>query len=182
MKQEDGQTLVRYAKEIIKAHFSHKDPDLSVVKSVFSKNQGVFVTLKHNGNLRGCIGYPLPIYPLWQAINKAASAAAFSDPRFPSIGEGEEFDVEVSVMTTPEQIRGLHEKFPEAIEIGKHGLVVESGWASGLLLPQVATEQDWDATVFLEQTCVKAGVPPGEWKQPKTKVYTFEAEVFKEKK
>ena len=181
MNQEDGQILVKFAKETILAHFSEKQPDISIIQGKFDYKRGVFVTLTKDGQLRGCIGYPLPIYPLWQAVGKAANAAAFTDPRFSPLKEDEKIEVEVSVLTVPKQIGGAHDNYPDAIEIGKHGLIVESGWSSGLLLPQVATENNWDATVFLEQTCVKAGLPSEEWRQQKAKVYFFEAEIFNDK-
>ncbi|MBW2988157.1 TIGR00296 family protein [Candidatus Woesearchaeota archaeon] len=185
ISSKDGELLVRLARETIVAHFSGKQVDIAEYRERFNEKRGCFVTLTKRGALRGCIGYPLPIYPLWQGIMKAAIAAAFQDPRFPSLKEEEleDIEVEVSVLTQPQLIRVNDPKdYPKAITIGKHGLIIELGWNSGLLLPQVATEYNWSPEEFLENLCLKAGLRPGCWKEPGAKVYSFEALVFSERK
>jgi AmmeMemoRadiSam system protein A len=104
-----------------------------------------------------------------------AQAAAFEDPRFSPVREEEvdQLEIEISVMTPLKRIRDLN-----LIEVGKHGLVIKFGYNSGLLLPQVATEYGWDRDTFLQQTCLKAGLPPKSYQDPETEIYTFSAEVF----
>ena len=137
---------------------------------------GAFVTLKKHGELRGCIGTLECRRPLPDEVARVAASAALEDPRFEPVRPGElsDLDVEVSVLGPLERIDPLD---PSAIEIGRHGLVVEQGWRRGLLLPQVATEWGWDRQTFLDQTCVKAGLPRDAWRTAAT-VYRFAAEVF----
>lgn len=137
---------------------------------------GAFVTLRINGSLRGCIGYPDPLLPLIDVVERCAVSAAVSDPRFPPItlSEWESVELEISVLGPMEIVRDLSE-----IEVGRHGLVVEFGRRRGLLLPQVAIEWTWNASEFASQTCTKAGLPKDAW-QKGARLYRFEAEVFAE--
>jgi AmmeMemoRadiSam system protein A len=104
-----------------------------------------------------------------------AQAAAFEDPRFPPLTQKElaDLEIEISVLTPFRQVRDVTE-----IEVGKHGLFLERGGRSGLLLPQVATEYRWDRQTFLEHTCLKAGLPREAWQDPETRIYVFSAEIF----
>jgi len=137
---------------------------------------GAFVTLKKNGELRGCIGTLECRRPLDEEVARVAVSAAREDPRFPPVGVAEldELDVEVSVLGPLEPIDPFD---PGAIVIGRHGLVVEQGPRRGLLLPQVATEWKMDREAFLAQTCAKAGLPADAWRRG-AQVYRFAAEVF----
>jgi uncharacterized protein len=151
----------------------------------FDEPRGVFVTLRRHpgGGLRGCIGYPLPRYPLGPAIELAATAAARDDPRFAPVRSAElsSLTVEVSVLTVPERLRfTTPDEAVRALRIGRDGLIVEGHGASGLLLPQVAPEQGWDARRLLDGICEKAGLPSGAWRSPDVTIYRFEAEVFAE--
>jgi AmmeMemoRadiSam system protein A len=139
-------------------------------------NAGAFVTLRKQGELRGCIGHVEPDRPLDLTVARVALAAAQTDPRFPpvSLDELDEISIEISVLGPLERIAGLNE-----IAVGRHGLVVERTFHRGLLLPQVAVEQGWSAEVFASQTCVKAGLPPDAWKQGAA-LWRFDAEVFGE--
>lgn len=139
---------------------------------------GAFVTIKIQGELRGCIGFTEPKYSLGETIVHCAVLAAVKDPRFPPMGKEEldPADIEVSVLSEFQQIRSVDE-----IEVGKHGLFITSGMNRGLLLPQVATEQNWNLDAFLRFTCRKAGLPHDAWKTPGVKVEIFTAEVFGEK-
>jgi uncharacterized protein len=153
---------------------------------VFDEKRGVFVTLKRfpSDELRGCIGYPLPILPLRIALARAARAAAVEDPRFRPVRPEElpRIVFEVSVLTVPVPIvTAKREEIPAAIQVGRDGLIVEGLGTSGLLLPQVAPEQMWTAEEFLAGTCEKAGLPPDAWRQPEVTVRRFEAEVFHER-
>lgn len=137
--------------------------------------RGAFVTLHLEGQLRGCVGFIQPARGLYQTIVEAALNAAFHDPRFLPVSEEEApgLEVEISVLSPPQPIR------PEEIVVGRHGLVVARGLYRGLLLPQVAVEQQWDAPTFLEQTCLKAGLPADAWKRGAA-LQAFTAEVFGE--
>ena len=181
---EQGKKLIELAKASIKSSFDDKKIDLKDYKE-FSKKQGVFVTLKEKGNLRGCIGYPSDYYPLNEAISKAAIAAAFDDPRFIPLDKSElkNIEFEISVLTIPEKIDVKKpEDYLKKIKIGKDGLIVKNKFTSGLLLPQVAKEWNWDALEFLENTCLKAGLSRNAWKEIGTEVYSFQAQIFSEKK
>jgi uncharacterized protein len=134
-----------------------------------------FVTLTKNGRLRGCIGYTEAVAPLFKVVQECAVAAATEDPRFPPVSANElpSLRVEVSVLTPLVPIR------PEEVEVGRHGLMVTQGKLRGLLLPQVPVEWGWDRETFLDQTCVKAGLPPSAWRHGAT-LRAFTAEVFSE--
>lgn len=110
--------------------------------------------------------------------------AATEDPRFPTVALeelNESITIEVTRLTPPEIIQTRDRKaLPEKIEVGRHGLIVERGGNSGLLLPQVATEWNWDASEFLTNCCLKAGLPPDSWLLDGTVVSTFEGEIFEE--
>ncbi|MGH9492255.1 MAG: AmmeMemoRadiSam system protein A [Terriglobales bacterium] len=135
--------------------------------------RGAFVTLHLAGMLRGCVGFVQPTRGLYQTIVEAALNAAFHDPRFLPVSEEEApaLHVEISVLSPLKPIA------PEGIVVGRHGLVVSRGSYRGLLLPQVAVENEWDAPTFLEQTCLKAGLPTDAWKRGAT-LQAFTADVF----
>ena len=136
---------------------------------------GAFVTLHRNGSLRGCVGYILPVKPLYKTVMEAAAAAALHDTRFPEVipDELSGLEVEISVLSPCQEVR------LEEIQVGVHGLMVSQGFARGLLLPQVAVERDWTPLRFLEETCRKAGLPPAAWRRG-AKIEAFTAEVFSE--
>jgi uncharacterized protein len=151
----------------------------------FAERRGVFVTIRHypDDDLRGCIGYPLPVLPLAVAIERAAVAAATEDPRFHPVRPTElpHLTLEVSVLTAPERIpSGTPEAILEAVRVGRDGLIIDGFGAGGLLLPQVAPEQGWNAEEFLAGVCEKAGLPSTAWRRPGVKIQRFEAEVFRE--
>ncbi|HEV2165897.1 MAG TPA: TIGR00296 family protein [Thermoplasmata archaeon] len=151
----------------------------------FEEPRGVFVTFtrERDGKLRGCVGYPLPIFPLRRAIPRAAWAAATEDPRFPPIARAElaELLLELSVLSPPERLPGGPERALE-VRVGRDGLIVEAEGGSGLLLPQVAAERSWSAVRFLSETCRKAGLPIGAWRSERTTVRRFSAELFRERR
>jgi len=150
---------------------------LEEVDRVIGADQGAFVTLRHKGRLRGCIGNFQCPGPLAGTVREMACAAAFDDPRFPPLAscrELAECDLEISCLSP------LEETDPARVEVGRHGVYIIKGAHRGVLLPQVPVEQGWDRETFLDQTCLKAGLSPGCWKEPGTRVLTFEAEVFGE--
>jgi MEMO1 family protein len=142
------------------------------------EKRGAFVTLKIGGRLRGCIGMVEPRKPLKDTVAEMARAAAVGDPRFVPVDEEDvgSIDIEISVLTPLRRILSRDE-----LVVGTHGLVVERGPHRGLLLPQVATEAEWDADTFLGYTCEKAGLPRNAWRDPETKIFVFSAQVFGEK-
>ena len=159
-----------YAKTRQKPHPSFLQPPASLQ---LSELRGVFTTLYLDHALRGCVGYAVPVVPLFQAVAETACAAAFEDSRFVPVSKDEasRLKISLSVLSRLAPIR------PEAVEIGRHGLVISLGSRRGLLLPQVPVEHGWDRKTFLEQTCQKAGLPLDAWRGPAT-VEAFTAEVF----
>ena len=137
---------------------------------------GAFVTLTIDGRLRGCIGNIVGVKPLINTVAEMTRAAALEDPRFSPVKpyELKDIDFEISVLTPIKQVKDINE-----IVVGRDGIIISRGGYRGLLLPQVATEYNWDRKTFLEQTCVKAGLPRDAWKDPNTIIEYFSAEVFK---
>ncbi len=144
------------------------------VHPVFETRAGAFVTVFVSGALRGCIGIPHDGGSLGDVVRHCAQAAAFEDSRFPPIGTTEfaSLGIEISILSGLRPFDG-----PERLVVGRHGVIVERGWNRGLLLPQVAVEHGWNACEFLDQTCRKAGLPAGAWRDG-TSVTIFEADVF----
>ena len=142
------------------------------------KHRGAFVTIHKHGQLRGCIGTFSADRPLYEVVGDMAISAAFQDMRFHPLrfSEFEEIDLEISALTPLMPITDINE-----IKIGTHGIYIIQEPFNGVLLPQVATKNGWDRLTFLNQTCMKAGLPPGCWKDPKTQVTIFSAEIFGEK-
>jgi len=140
------------------------------------ENRGAFVTLKMDNQLRGCIGYPLPVKSLVETVMEMAVAAATQDYRFTPLNleELSRTKIEISVLTLPQPIKDISE-----IEVGKHGIIVSRGFCRGLLLPQVPLEYEWDRETFLRHGCLKAGLDEDEWKKG-ARIEIFSAQVFSE--
>ena len=177
LTDQEKTALLRIAREAVAAETANRSfsPPMSTVTH---EATGVFVTLKRRGELRGCIGTLQCRAALAEEVARTARESATQDPRFPPVSPDEvtELSVEISVLGPLEPIAPAA---PDAIVIGRHGLVVEHGMRRGLLLPQVATEWGWTIEQFLRQTCRKAGLPDDDW-QRAAQVYRFEAEVFGE--
>ena len=181
IRQEDKTSLLKLARDSIETFFSGKEPNTEKVKK-FSEKQGVFVTLKKNGHLRGCIGYPEPYFPLNLAIINSARAAAFEDHRFAPVEKSElnDIKIELSVLTVPELIEVKKpEEYLKKIKIGEDGLIIR-GSRSGLLLPQVFVEYKSTPKTALEMVCEKAGLRNNAWQDLRNKIYRFQAEIFHE--
>ncbi|MEZ0346034.1 MAG: TIGR00296 family protein [Infirmifilum sp.] len=192
---EEGAFLVKLARRAVEEYLERAviiEPPPNTPERLM-KNSGVFVTLEKisvnpvtrqaKRELRGCIGYPEPLFPLAEATIRSAIAAATEDPRFPPLTprELDEVVIEVSVLSKPEQVvyddyRDLLDK----VKVGRDGLLVEYGMARGLLLPQVPVEEGWDVGEFLSYACLKAGLPEDFWRSGKLRVYTFQAQIFVE--
>lgn len=178
-------SLVRLARRAVETYLR----DSRVVESTTEPvdEAGVFVTINYltrNGEerLRGCIGFPLPYKTLPRSVVEAAIAAATADPRFPPVDLAELASTifEVSVLTTPVELRAGPLGFKNAIRIGKDGLLLKWKHGSGLLLPQVPVEMHWDADEFLVNLCYKAGAATDVLRDASSRLYTFQAIVFKE--
>lgn len=179
LNEPEKQQLLHLAREAITLFLREKKlPNYSPDSPRLKEKKGVFVTLRKKGRLRGCIGFIESTLPLYQTVIQAAIYAAVKDIRFNpvSLDELPDIDIEISILSPLRRIR-----HPAKIKVGRHGLVIEKGNRKGLLLPQVATENGWDSLTFLQQVCLKAGLPPDAWRQG-ARLYTFEALVFAEKR
>ncbi len=175
---EEKKALLSIARESLERAFDRGTPRYPEATEAMSAPCGAFVTLKIHGDLRGCIGHMTSEDPLWRSVAELARSSAFHDPRFPPLKQGElkNVDIEISALSPLERIRS-----PEEVVAGIHGVLLKHGFASGVLLPQVATEQNWDRDTFLQHTCRKAGLPGSALRDPKTEMYVFTAVVFGEK-
>jgi uncharacterized protein (TIGR00296 family) len=182
LTDDEGVMAVRSARAAIEYAVAKRPKTAQNLTPVFDEKRGVFVTLTKMGSLRGCIGFPYPVMPLGEAIVHAAKAAALEDPRFPPVTKDElaAISIEVTVLTVPEPLSGEPAKRPQQVIVGKHGLIVRGMGTSGLLLPQVATEYEWDARTFLDHTCVKAGLSERCWTSKNIEILTFEGQIFPE--
>jgi AmmeMemoRadiSam system protein A len=179
LSPEHRKTLLTIARGAIRSVLEGRAPELdeNAYDAELRRPAGCFVTLTRDGDLRGCIGSIRAVEPLVRAVVSSAVSAAFRDPRFHPL-KPEELDqiaLEISVMGPIERVTN-----PEDILPGRDGLIITRGHNAGLLLPQVATEYGWDRETFLDQTCVKAGLSRGIWRDPGTKIEKFAAEVFHE--
>ncbi len=183
---EKGSFLVKLSRTAVEEYLKSGvkiAPPENTPPELFEK-RGVFVTIKTfpGKELRGCIGYPEPVMPLVLATIDAAISAATRDPRFYPVRPEElpNLVFEVTVLTPPEPIDAPPEELPNRIKVGRDGLIVRCGFASGLLLPQVPVEWGWNETEFLSQTCMKAGLPPNCWLDPRCKFFKFQGQIFTE--
>ena len=168
--------MLRLAHESIVSALENRKISLDPPTPHLAEPRGVFTSLYLRGELRGCVGYVLPVSSVYRAVAETAQAAAFEDNRFYPVTreEAPRLEVELSILSVPQAISA------EAIEIGRHGLLISWGGRRGLLLPQVPVEHHWDRITFLEQTCRKAGLPTNAWQKGAT-IEAFTAEVFGEK-
>jgi uncharacterized protein (TIGR00296 family) len=187
ISDHDGATLVKIARATVTEYLkTGKTPKISdEIRSKFSFDSGVFVTLNKDKDLRGCIGIPTPDRKLYESLISAAIASATEDPRFPPVEYDElnKISFEVTVLTPPEAIR-IHDpsEYLSVIKVGRDGLIVKWEFGAGLLLPQVPVEYGWNVEEFLSHTCQKAGAPKDCWKQKSTVISKFEGIVFQETK
>ncbi len=171
--------LLKIAREAIRSELEGEALALPQVSDpALLEYRGAFVTLHIRGRLRGCIGVFEARKPLYEIVADMAVSAAFKDPRFRPLTPAEfpEIEIEISALTPLRPIKDVEE-----IQVGRHGIYIIHGPYRGVLLPQVATEHGWDRATFLDQTCMKAGLYPGCWKHPETRIYVFSAEIFSER-
>ncbi len=168
--------LIGLAHEAILSALENREIPLDPPSPHLAEPRGAFTSLYVEDQLRGCVGYVLPVGSVYRAVIDTARAAAFEDMRFypVTIEEAPGLEIELSILSQPQPI------LPEEVEVGRHGLLISMAGHRGLLLPQVATERNWDRITFLEQTCRKAGLPPDAWTRGAL-IEAFTAEVFGEK-
>ena len=175
-KEEQEELLLLSRKALEGFVREGKVPVVEVKSSALNESHGAFVTLRKNGQLRGCMGVFEPEEPLWKVVQDRTIASASKDPRFMPVTTSElpEIKIEISVLSPPQKINN-----PAKIELGRHGVIIKQGNRGGVFLPQVATETSWDFETFMGQLCSqKAGLSWNCWKDPKTELYTFTAQVF----
>jgi AmmeMemoRadiSam system protein B/AmmeMemoRadiSam system protein A len=175
LSAEEKKELLRLARQAVQTFVTEKkviayetqDPNLLA-------ERGAFVTLKKKGELRGCIGFIEPVASLCETVIQTAIYAATEDTRFTPVSREElkDLEYEISVLTPLQKIDN-----PRLVQVGKHGLIISMGRNRGVLLPQVPVENNWDRETFLDQACVKAGLPPDAWKKG-AEISVFEAIVF----
>jgi hypothetical protein len=184
MKLTDSEKtfLLKLARDTIKTLLQGRGiedvkADKESITDTLKEERGVFVTIhKAHQELRGCIGYILPMLPLWQAVIENARNAAFRDPRFSPLGKNElkDIEIEISVLSVPGKIKDISE-----FRVGIDGIILKKGYHQAVFLPQVAPEQGWDAKTTLKYLSMKAGLSPDAWHEGAT-FETFQAEVFSE--
>ncbi len=177
LTDEEKRILLATAREAIDARLARREPHFPPAPPALSTPCGAFVTLKARGDLRGCIGHITASQPLVETVKDVAPSSAFEDPRFPPLGPAEwkAVTIEISVLSPFERIQD-----PGSVRVGLHGVLIRQGARSGLLLPQVATEQGWDRDTLLTHACYKAGLPGNAWRSPDTRIEVFQAIVFGE--
>jgi uncharacterized protein (TIGR00296 family) len=183
-----GEKLVKLARASVENFFKNKKFILQKISDKELKEKtGIFVTIQTfpEKDLRGCIGMISGPYELWEGVQRVAVSSAFEDSRFPPLqkDELEEITFEVSILTKPELIKAKNPKeYFEKIKIGEDGLIIQNGPYSGLLLPQVATEFNWDVKEFLDNLCFKACLTPDYIFDKNTKLWKFQTQIFSEEK
>lgn len=176
MTDELKKRLLQLARESIQSHFGRIHPSLPTEPELQEK-RGAFVTLHKRGELRGCIGFIRGYKSIAASVAEMARAAAFDDPRFSALRQSEldEIELEISVLGDLIPIEDTGQ-----IQIGRDGLYLQHPHGSGLLLPQVPLEWNWDLPTYLKQLCRKAGLPDTAWQDAGARLFRFEAEVFAE--
>ena len=173
---EERTLLLQLAHDSILSALENREVSMDPPSPHLAEPRGAFTSLYLNGELRGCVGYVLPVSSVYRAVIDTARAAAFEDARFypVTIEEAPQLKIELSILSPPLPISA------EEVEVGRHGLLVSMAGQRGLLLPQVPSERNWDRFTFLDQTCRKAGLPSDAWKHGAT-IEAFTAEVFGER-
>jgi len=189
LTHEEEKTLLKIARVVLDGYLEDRrriDLDPFEITPTLLQNHGAFVTLRRQGELRGCIGYTANEVPLVKAVEENAINAATRDYRFPAVTREEldEISIEISALTPGDSPDTPFKKVNDIREIviGRDGLYIERPpMRGGILLPQVPVEQGWDVPQFLSAVCRKAGYPDRAWEQPGYELWRFSAQVFSEK-
>ena len=179
LDQKQKTILLDIAKKSVEAQVRGAEmKTINIKDERLNWKEGAFVTLKKNGELRGCIGQIMPSgKPLWEVVQNMGEAACSQDHRFNPVSENELEDIEyeISVLSTPVKVDDWND-----IILGKHGVIVKKGFRSGVFLPQVADETGWSKEEFLGELCSqKAGLEPDCYKNKSVELQVFTAQVFK---
>ena len=181
LSEPEKSELLALARKSVEYMVQEKNPyePPASASQALNQERGAFTTLKKAGALRGCIGYTSAVKPLYMTVRDTATHAALHDPRFPPVTASElpRLEYEVSVLSPLRRVLDVQQ-----IRVGEHGLLMKNGDSEGLLLPQVPVEQKWDRQTFLEQTCRKARMDSGCWRDENTDIFSFTAVVFDEHK
>ncbi len=174
--EKEKRFLLGYVRSVIANELGISKSVTIVVSNKFQEKAAAFVTLHLDGQLRGCIGYVEARESLLDTLKSLAISAAFKDTRFSplTLYELPKIDIEISVLSPLVLVDDIAD-----IVIGRDGLLLKSGFKSGVFLPQVPVEQGWDKNQYLAGLCQKAGVPAGSWQS--AQLYKFSATVFGEK-
>ncbi len=176
--KEEKEKLLKIARESIESYFKNQEIPKFKTSERLKEKRAVFVTLKENGNLRGCIGHLEPQWPLTEAVAKMAVAAAFKDDRFfpLNLEELPKIKIEISVLSPLKKISD-----PYQIKLGKHGVIIKQGCYGGTFLPEVAKEFNYNLEEFLSVLCThKACLSSDAWRDPETEIYIFTTQKIKE--
>ncbi|MBM3316104.1 AmmeMemoRadiSam system protein A, partial [candidate division WOR-3 bacterium] len=179
LNEEEQQSLLRIARQTVEQYVREGTrPDVSPLTPKLSEKRGVFVTLKAQGMLRGCIGYIESPLPLYLAVQDRAVQSATCDQRFRPVRPGElaDIDIEVTVLSPMRPVSS-----PDSVVVGRHGVVIQQGPYGAVFLPQVPVEQGWDRDTYLSELCRKAGLPADAWRSPAARLYVFTGQVFGER-
>jgi AmmeMemoRadiSam system protein A len=174
---EDQQRLLQLAREALEARVQRRKAPRVPGGGALDWPRGAFVTIHARGDLRGCLGQIGPAAPLGETVAHLAAVVSDSDPRFDPVTPSElgVIEIEISVLTPEREVAA-----PEDLEVGRHGVIIEQDGHRGLLLPQVATEQQWDRDTLLSHACLKARLRPDAWRRG-ARILVFEAQVFGER-
>ncbi len=178
LNKKEKLILLEIARESIKSAILGIKSGIPAINDIILNEKcGAFVTLTINGKLRGCIGNIRAVSPLWETVRTMAKEASLNDPRFYPLSAADikNIRIEISVLSPFKLINNFDE-----IKVGTHGLFIKKGFSQGLLLPQVATDYNWDRTQFLRETCHKAGLHESAWQDKNCEIYIFSATVFGE--
>jgi AmmeMemoRadiSam system protein A len=178
LDETDKNALLKLARLTLEAYFiDGKTPAYHTARISLLEKKGAFVSLHNSEDLRGCIGQIYPDRELYKIIQHCVLSAAMEDNRFMPVRQEElpDLNIEISVLSSFHRIQDIQE-----IQMGKHGIYLVHGRFRGLLLPQVATSYGWDRQTFLEQTCRKAGLNESAWREERSNIDIFEAEIFDE--
>ncbi|MFZ4854784.1 MAG: AmmeMemoRadiSam system protein A [Desulfuromonadaceae bacterium] len=177
LTREEQKELLQIARDTIVDYVTNRTvPAVATSSPGLNLHSGGFVTIKKQGELRGCIGNFISDQPLYLLVQEMAISAATRDPRFYPMKKDDlaDFTLDISVLSPLEKAASVEE-----ITIGVHGIYIVKGSYRGVLLPQVATEYGWSRDQFLQHTCIKAGLPQDAW-QGECEIYIFSARVFGE--
>ena len=177
LEQREKQELVDIARQSVEEAVRKKTL-YQLSTSLFdalTQDRGAFVTLKKEGQLRGCIGSMAPAKPLGVTVRDVAVQAALLDRRFKPVAVQElsSLEYEISVLSPLRRVLDVKQ-----IKVGRDGLLIKKGKYEGVLLPQIATEYGWNRRTLLEETCLKAGLPKHAWRDEDTDIFAFTVVVF----